>query len=646
MDWGRKLSEKQINQNDDEIDLAELFASLWARKVFIALGTVIAASVAVFYAQFVASPTYEAKSRFEIFETSTQDFADLGGLASLAGLDIGGNAGSERAKIEDRIHSRDFFDQIAEGAGLYEDPTFNPLLRSPGIRTQVLRHFGMGNSSPPDDAKLATSISLGFFNSVTVNEKNNGILELTVSHPNAERAAQIANIVVEQALENYSQMSRTQMRDRIDYFSQELLEARIELDKSSQELAEFSLRSNLRSQEELLRAAAQLVALRERLDDLDGRLSALDALTKISASMTRFDLASRTQFLAENPNATDLEFRRLVGWSGSEETWLLPSQDDLAEIRASLINRISTLERTITELELSAGESAETAAELEGLRRELAVDEALYEGMLKKFESESLIFGFAIDGGKIIEAAIPPTGPTTPKKSLIAALGLVLGMFLSSAIVLIIQARDGILHTTRSIVDAYPIVQVKHLKRASRKSSTNKRHNRLVVAVDDLLTRVLPSPCKSVAVIPNTIDKTNCVVTEAIADFLQPDSGKVCIVVLADLLDYWRDKSVAVTDQPSQILANVFVVKPRLGRGSRRALALSNEIETLSKEFDCLVLLCPPPDEGMGISSTAVGCVDAVIVLSQRGRSKRDDAVTVTAIMTEHKSTPTGHIIT
>lgn len=633
-------------QNDDEIDLAELFASLWAKRFFIAFGTLIVAGIAIFYAQFVASPSYEAKSRFEIFETSTQDFADLGGLASLAGLDIGGNAGSERAKIEDRIKSRDFFDQIAELADLYEDPVFNPLLRTPGLITQILRNFGFSNDSPPDQARMAASISLNFFNSVSIVEKKNGILELTVSHPIPERAAHIANIVVEHALENYSQMSRAQMRDRIDYFSQELLEARIELDQSSQQLAEFSLRSNLRSQEELLRSAAQLVALRERLDDLTGRLSSLDALAQLSIGMTRFDVTSRRQFLSENPNATDLDFRRLLGWSGSEDTWQLPSQDNLTEIRSRLVYQISTLQRTITELELSAGENAETAAELEGLRRELAVDEALYEGMLKKFESESLIFGFAVDGGKIIETAIPPISPSAPKKSLIAALGLVLGMFLSSAIVLIMQVRSGILHTTRSIADAYPIAQVKLLRHASRNAGTKKRHNKLVLAVDDLLTRVLPSPCKSIAVIPGTLDTSNYVVSEAIADFLCPENGRVCIVVLTDALNFWRDTSVEITSQPSQVSDNIFVVKPQLGRGSRRAVAFSNELEKLSKEFDCLILFCSPPHEGVGMASTAVGCVDALVVLSQRGRSQREDAVTVASVMAEHKSTPTGLFIT
>ena len=97
---------------DDEIDLGELFATLWARKFFIVALASITLSLAAVYAFFVVKPLYESQSSFVLNEKSNlPNLGDLGSLASLAGLTGGGQG--KAATLMDRILSRGFIVELA-----------------------------------------------------------------------------------------------------------------------------------------------------------------------------------------------------------------------------------------------------------------------------------------------------------------------------------------------------------------------------------------------------------------------------------------------------------------------------------------------------------------------------------------------------
>ena len=85
------------DQYDDEIDLRELFAVLWAGKVKIVAITAVFAVASVIYALSVPNQ-YKATA---LLAPAQQDsggisgaLGQLGGLASLAGVSIGGGDSS------------------------------------------------------------------------------------------------------------------------------------------------------------------------------------------------------------------------------------------------------------------------------------------------------------------------------------------------------------------------------------------------------------------------------------------------------------------------------------------------------------------------------------------------------------------------
>jgi uncharacterized protein involved in exopolysaccharide biosynthesis len=95
---------------DDEIDLRELFTTLWRGKWIIVLFTIVFATAGVFYA--LSKPNiYQAN----VLLASAQGegggggiSGQLGGLASLAGINLGGGGASQTVMAKEVLQSRAF----------------------------------------------------------------------------------------------------------------------------------------------------------------------------------------------------------------------------------------------------------------------------------------------------------------------------------------------------------------------------------------------------------------------------------------------------------------------------------------------------------------------------------------------------------
>ena len=100
-------------QYDDEIDLRELFGALWAGSRKIIAITAVFAFVSVIYALSL-SDQYKATVLLAPAQSDSSDLSgalgQLGGLASLAGVDIGGGESSESQMAQEIMKSWSFID--------------------------------------------------------------------------------------------------------------------------------------------------------------------------------------------------------------------------------------------------------------------------------------------------------------------------------------------------------------------------------------------------------------------------------------------------------------------------------------------------------------------------------------------------------
>jgi polysaccharide biosynthesis transport protein len=637
---------------DDEIDLGELLAAIWAYKTVVFICVCMALMFSVLYVNFIATSRYEAATRFEINEAGRQSFGELGGFASLAGIDINRGGAPESEKMEDRIFSRPFLEQISEPANLLTDPDFNGTLRPPSLRAQVFDALGLASGEAPTQAQIGEAVFAHFSQTVTLNVKKNGVMEVLVKHSDPERAAEVANIVVLRALQNLSDTRREETREKLEYFSEQLYDVRSDLDRAAQSLKDYALANNLRSQEELARSSAQLVSLRERRDSFYDSDAALAQLADIVQSGASLEAGTRDAFLTNFPVALSLDFRRLLGWSGAENVWTLPTLEEIVALRRDVKVQIVTMERTIRDLTNNAEQNASAATELEELRREIAVNEAMYEAMLKQFEGESLTSGFAVRSGNVIEMAVPPADPSEPRKMLVVALGAVLGLFLGVGAALTAAMRNGVLYTKRSVVDAFAIREVSIAPRALVRRPQRNLQNCLgslsgqpMRAVEDLLVQLAPEAPTRVAVIPSTLSDLAINVTIALAHLQRPDNGTLC------LLDFTEDGYLSrrfcrsKPENPIELSTGLFIVKLQLGEGQNRRISVQASIDDLSARFDRIVLFCPPPEHGTAVSEKVIGCADAVIVCAQSGYTTRLISHRVVSLLARDAARPVGLLI-
>ena len=107
------LDEQMPSQYDDEIDLRELFGVLWAGRLKIMVITAVFALASVVYALSVPNQ-YKATALLSPAQSSggglSGALGQLGGLASLAGVSIGGGESSEAQVAQEIMKSWNFIE--------------------------------------------------------------------------------------------------------------------------------------------------------------------------------------------------------------------------------------------------------------------------------------------------------------------------------------------------------------------------------------------------------------------------------------------------------------------------------------------------------------------------------------------------------
>ncbi|MBU3004204.1 Wzz/FepE/Etk N-terminal domain-containing protein [Paraglaciecola arctica] len=109
----------QTSKNaDDEIDLRELWSAIWSGKWIIIAVTAIFAIVSVFYALSLPN-IYKSEALLAPVQTEQQGgigalAGQFGGLASLAGINLGGGKVNKTALAIEILKSREFFAKFVE----------------------------------------------------------------------------------------------------------------------------------------------------------------------------------------------------------------------------------------------------------------------------------------------------------------------------------------------------------------------------------------------------------------------------------------------------------------------------------------------------------------------------------------------------
>ena len=224
-----------------------------------------------------------------------------------------------------------------------------------------------------------------------------------------------------------------------------------DLEASQSSLKQFALENSALPLESFAAGSLQLDGLREQLSrtsELHEAVVALSLMLQNKTTDQKSYLALRQQF----PIVDQVEFRRVLGQNEIISSWSWPEASSVDAVFDTLTERKSRLQSQINASQIDAersGLALETYAKLE---REAKIAEATYTVMIEQVKAQSMVAATDLIRTEVYEYASPSISPSAPKRSLILALGAVLGLFVGAALSLVLALRRGVYYSKNSLI--------------------------------------------------------------------------------------------------------------------------------------------------------------------------------------------------
>ena len=438
---------EQNAPRDDEINLAELAASLVSNwRIILTAGLAVAVLTAG-YAKVFVTPTYEAKSIFAIEKgRPNAGLGGLGGAVAALGLSIGKD--KEDKLVFDRVKGRDFIIELAETTGLYDDPYFNPRLAPPEF-SLFGAMFGVEPKTSWSDGEVDRAIVSRYEKSVRLSTTKNDSLETTVLHTNPDAAAKIANAVVKKILKDTLDDQKSNTVQELSYLEAQLAKAQTEMTASVMRVQDFSISNNPPSVEELARKTSEVVKLKASGAAVSRLIEGTTALIAAAA-----DPEQKAVIFKAFPELLKEEFRQQGQLSADENNVADLPKERLEQIAQTLAERAAIIVATTASAEAATKLAAKAASDLMTLQRDVQLQQATYDLLVDEYKARAVGSGFEEANGLILQVAVPPLERSAPKVALLAGVGAAVGMLIGAIIAMTRSAMSGSLHTGRAIIAA------------------------------------------------------------------------------------------------------------------------------------------------------------------------------------------------
>lgn len=492
---------------DDEIDLLALFNTLWRGKWFIALVTAIAILVGGYYAYVVAVPVYRSTA-VVILEPQQEKIA---GLDSVVG-GLSGDSSEINSELE-VLRARGLLGKVVDKLDLISDPEFNAELRVPSmvarirnvLREQVMALMGRSETSTVVDSGVQAEASRegvisALLKKLTVsNVRNSYVFNITVETESPSKSKRIADTLVELYILNQIEVKFEATEQATNWLSDRVAELKVELEKAEAAVSEFSASTELVSIDGLQALERQIKERRDRIDtarsDLLSAQAWRDALIAAEGPEARAEIANDpivtrlAQMLAENggdSTAFDRAFERVV------------TRANVDVIRKE--QQLQALVEGEEVLAVKLDQQSKDLITLQQLSREAEATKLLYEHFLTRLKETAAQQGIQQADSRVLSDAVAPSVPAAPRKSRILALSGILGIMLSSGLLLLremrnngfLAARDLERHTGLTVMGQIPTLPIKNRRKALT-YLTDKPTSAAAEAVRNLRTSVLLS---------------------------------------------------------------------------------------------------------------------------------------------------------
>jgi uncharacterized protein involved in exopolysaccharide biosynthesis len=600
------------SEPNNEIDLRELFITLWAYKLLIACSCALGVVFGGYYA-LNADKEFTSAAIFKMGQNSSSGISltgELGTLASIAGF--GGGVASTILPT-DQVTGRIFIETLDAKLNFQADPYFNkynPNSVDPYWKSIIKSAISW--PKPSINAHEATwqGIIAEYSKNVALEVTPDESVKIVVTHTNPQRAAKIANVIMEEIISTTKIKKATEQDQQLSYLSNSLARALIDLEVSQSKLKEFALENSALPLESFTAGSLQLETLRDQLYRTSKMHDAVAALALVLQDK-KLDQNAYLALRQKFPIVDQVEFRRVLGQNEIISSWSWPKARTVNAVFDTLTERKSRLQSKINTSQINAERSSLALESYAKIEREAKIAEATYTVLLEQVKAQSMVAGYRPDKTEVYEYASPSISPSAPRRSLILASGAVLGLFFGAALSFVLALRRGVYFSKNSLVSgaqARLTANVRALLPMRNKSLINV--NKMLVkkprsVLRDIAVEIHKNAATQVVVTSSRAKLTSNDVARALASYMQSDTMKVAVIDFssrAKKLDIDCEKHSVGSFVVAESADHISILRPE---GDLAAIELLSQksfwenIQSLNSTFD-LVFLCA--DNGNAIS--------------------------------------------
>ena len=612
------MQNKLSSKYNDEIDLRELFITLWAYKFFIASTCAFGIMFGGYYA-LNAAKEFSSSAIFRL-DQSTGGISIGGEFSALTNL-VGIGTGIAKSSLPvDQINGRIFIQNLDTKLDFQADPYFNtydPNSVSPVWKSLIKRAIGWQSSFINTQEAVWQGIVAKYAKSVALSETDDGSIVVAVTHKKPERAAEIANVIMNEIISNEKKKKNTEQDQQLSYLSNTLAKALVDLEVAQANLKEFALKNSALPLENFAAGSLRLDALREqfiRTSKLHEAVAALSIMLQNETTDQNNYLALRQQF----PIVDQVDFRRVLGQNEIVSSWTWPDIDTVSAVFDTLLERKSRLQSKINASQINAERSGVALETFSKLEREAKIAEATYKVLIEQVKAQSVAVGFRPDKSEVYEYASASIIPSAPKRNQILALGAGLGLFFGAALSLILATLRGVYYSKNSLK-----IAAQARLTASIKTLLPLR-NKIFNAVNLILTKkslpilrdmaveIHKSAAKQVVLTSSLTKMTSNEVARVLACYMQSESIKIAVIDFssrAKKLDIDGERLSVGSFVVAENADHISVLRPNGDLAAMELLGQKDfweKTQSLNSTFD-LLLLCADNSDAISLLSALEG---------------------------------------
>lgn len=421
-----------VSSSEDEIDLGQLFRTLWRGKFWILICTFLATLLGGYYAYAVAVPQYSTTAVVTL-ENRQEQVVDFDSVVS----GLGGDQTSINTEVE-ILRSRELIKKLVVKLNLVNDPEFNARLRTDSgfslfgtVMTVKSLLLGAPEPQPePSDEQVLEMVTSTVRSAISIsNIRNTYVFNVTATTEGANKSKLMANTLADLYVLNQLDVKFEATQRATAWLSERVADLQVDLEASEARAKEFNAGTELISPEVLEGLNRQAKDTRERLKTTTDRIALVSA--RIAAMQAARDGGDRAEMarLANNPTLKQSLARVEAGKMPAE---LFDSQfEDIQRSETVGLNRLQSqvagLNQSLVTIEGQIERQSKDLVTLQQLTREAEAARSIYEYFLGRLKETSVQQGIQQADSRVLSQAVLPRVPSAPRKSRILALSAILG---------------------------------------------------------------------------------------------------------------------------------------------------------------------------------------------------------------------------